>query len=582
MYEDKFNKEDANQSSIYLGVERKLFNATNGQSSYFVRVLKTNRPQHSEGKVKIGLRDGDLQGPILNTLVDIPLPWYLSIHQYRLQPVNKTTFALIYLYNSVFHFELYSSAPNEPPKDIVQPLVNISYNPTYKRTKRPYFRIQKFNFTLVVIPGYWTSSLKPYTARGGQSAPNQGILIILAYKEKSTIQEFWWSVDSTNTFKVFLEHNVFLNLVAQTRFIDCGSTRRYTQNSDKTRLKPNQVRFKCYISATGAFDYLTEYIIDITKDLTPLISNKVISKIYTLKGFFSDGMEALPNTLIVRMSNINPLIKINDYDVTKCPYIVAVYRTNITQYPWTIYSCKDLRIKSNTQKPHFTSFRYQGENFLWIESRAPLPDSSLQKLMNSDLKQIKIISQRSIHNSTIRFLKNNDFSNLQLTIKTLNGNLMLKRLGLLNGMFMTEFTIDPMISPIYWYTFLGIIFALIAIFGFLVDLMNRKVRRVLLGRSKKAKQIGVPSVFMVEEGLEIPSAPKKKAGLGRGSVQLVRKSGDEWPATGKNTAARLSLRLDLDAIDSEDEASMSSGEGTGERGLDWRLKRLDTNDFKLS
>ena len=236
------------------------------------------------------------------------------------------------------------------------------------------------------------------------------------------------------------------------------------------------------VSATGAFDYLTEYTFDISRDdHQPLVLSKLIGKLVTPDNFQTLRSEAMPGIVISKMLNTDHYVQIDPQNPSKCPYIVVVYRPEITTYPWAVYSCEDLNINSEAQHPRFSAFRFKKDGYLWVERNPINPTAEQPELSVLDLSNISMITVHTVKNTTIEFKRFLNFSDISVTLKTLNGNKILKSLGLLTSSFLVPFEFIFGWSPWVWFPVMGFGMILVMYYGIAKDLMNRKIFKILFG-----------------------------------------------------------------------------------------------------
>ena len=118
---------------------------------------------------------------------------------------------------------------------------------------------------------------------------------------------------------------------------------------------------------------------------------------------------------------------------------------------------------------------------LFLEKKIQISGSSLAAGFGLNLSQISVIGVHSVHNTTIRLINKRNFENMSLTIRTLNGNKILKKLGLLTSVCVTDFMVTFDLSPWLWFGFIWLIMPLIVYFGAFRDIFNSKVKKVLFG-----------------------------------------------------------------------------------------------------
>ena len=345
-----------------------------------------------------------------------------------------------------------------------------------------YRLVTQYSQEVFPSPDYWTTRLELYMDE--MNDVMSGVILLAGFYSKSWLRYFWWSADEMNDFRSSVPFALFTDIVVGTHLIDCEPLREANAAAYQINtLGPNLVRIQCLIGADGAFNYITQYTFDVSKtDQKPLILSKLVGKIVSPDSFRTLQIEALPGTIISKLANKNPYVKVDFKNPSMCPYLILVYKTKISIYPWAVYSCQDLNILSQGDLPRFTSYRYNGDNILWVDRKIQIMGYNRDSIANLDLSKMSMLTAHTMHNSTIQFLKAFDFNYVNITLKTLNGNTMLKRLGLLCSSFMTPFQITFSLSPWIWFPLMLLALAAISYIYIVKDVLNDIVKKYFFGK----------------------------------------------------------------------------------------------------
>ena len=270
-------------------------------------------------------------------------------------------------------------------------------------------------------------------------------------------------------------------VIGQAFKLECEPERIFNVSADQLGvkdLKPNQVAFSCFYSVIGSFDYLIQYELFLDPSVTQngtnvFVSSRMAYNIVTPDSFREDYMERVAGNIFLKMDNQNIDAKINNSLASQCPRIVVIYKPDESNYPWAIYSCEDLDLTNNQQLPLIATYYYDQE-YIWITkttNELKLAQNRTQSNLQSgnekpkfsrtsrlslrapveattdpiSTDELSIISAHTIKNSTFTFLKQFSFNEVNITLMSLEQNIMLTKLGLITQVLQTPFTIsfDP-------------------------------------------------------------------------------------------------------------------------------------------
>ena len=449
-----------NSSQILMAIMRDLYDSKTRKSTYYIQVYRSISPKN----------DSNYQNSPFQLISEIPLRHKIEFRDYRVLSVGQSRFCLIYRSHSVFFFYLFEVDQSAPM------IVGIEGKKYYS-----FQLVTQYKKLIFPAPDYWTARLELYM--DDMNDVMSGIMVLAGFYSKSWLRYFWWSADEMNDFRSSVPFALFTDIVVGTHLIDCEPFRDSNASAYQiNNLGPNLVRIQCVIGADGAFNYVTQYTFDVSKtDQKPLVFSNLTAKIVSPDSFRTLQMEILPGTIVSKLANKDPYVTIDYKNASMCPYLIVVYKTNISMYPWAVYSCDDLNIKSQGDLPRFTSYRYSGDNFLWIDRKMQLVGVSEHSITTLDLSKINIVSSHTMKNTSIKFLKAFDFSHINMTLKTLNGNTMLKKLGLLSSSFMTPFHFSFHISRWILFPLMFLAFAIISYIYIIKDILNGRVKKYFFG-----------------------------------------------------------------------------------------------------
>ena len=278
-------------------------------------------------------------------------------------------------------------------------------------------------------------------------------------------------------------------LIGRTNHFDCKQPKIFNLSSKDYKtdfdFKPHLFYISCYFSVVGSFDYIIDYDLLLEDSMTlnftrVLISSKLMANVVTPDGFVMKEVNRLSDAIVVKMKNIHTGISVNPEIPSQCPEIVVVYKYLEGNYPWAIYSCKDFSINDSSAMPLFASYKYD-QDYIWItktkieeqkpqnannqsnetqESSSSLKNQKYEQLTLSPPKEqkwlktategtpevivdsMRLITIHQMKNSTLKLLKSLQFSDTKLTLRSLNSDKILAKLGLLNSITQTNFKID--------------------------------------------------------------------------------------------------------------------------------------------
>ena len=491
-------------TEILLTVKRRIARPRRQMADHFLEIYRS-KPGPQNQSNGGGNDQGDGNGARLEDYFDliaqIRLPSFLRQLDYRVLAMSRTSFSLIYKFKSLFLLSLYTQktaknnqnqnseklAKIEQPSQRVAQSPEDDANPPRIQLINNYEISVKYKKLITNIPDYWTARLEAY--RDNENNLHHGILLLAGFFSKSWLMQFWWSADADNTFRTSIPFALFTDKVVNTHLIDCEPLRenKLPSNSPNQNLGPFLVKVQCLVAADGAFNYLTEYTFDVSRsDGMPLQLSKTIAKVVSPDSFKTLQIEAMEGIVVTKLANKNPFVQIDYKNASSCPYMVVVYRLEVGMYPWAVYSCQDLNINSTGLIPHFSAYQYNDE-FLWIDHKMRGIGGGKEGVDGLDLSRMPLVTAHSTKNATVEFLRSLDFSAIQVTLKTLNGNTMLKNLGLLTSSFMTDYKITFSVNPWVWFGVMLGFLALVIYKGILVDLMTWKVFKILFGGSEEVE-----------------------------------------------------------------------------------------------
>ena len=306
--------------------------------------------------------------------------------------------------------------------------------------------------------------------------------------------------------------------IGQAFKIECGPERRFNVSADQLGvkdLKPNHVAFSCFYSVIGSFDFLIRYELLLDQNFgknetNVLVSSRMVYNIVTPDSFRDQSIQTIPGSVILKMYNEDLDIKIKESIPSQCPRIVVVYKADEDNYPWAIYSCKDLNITNNEPLPLITTYYYDLD-YLWItktifklEEDDPKTNSlasifsqqspqsglySTTKLVEGtqktkiSRKEFSVITVHGIKNSTLIFLREFSFENVSITLKSLNQNIMLTKLGMITQILQTPFILSSPPNK-FWFFLLILIGISVVCYIQCQDLSRTKLWRYLIPSSK--------------------------------------------------------------------------------------------------
>ena len=401
-----------------------------------------------------------------------------------------------------------------------------------------------------------------------------------------------WTLRGSNEVHYSRWFTLSLDLILQVSKISCKE--EVGLHKPKISKSQYEIDFECYVVATGSFDYLISYRVTLEEQGEfPHVykSSKVLSKLTTPDFFVVEESQRTGNVIVMKMVNLNPDIKIDETIASKCPYILVVYRMNLSQFPWAIYSCKDLEVKSSSDIPSFSLYEYD-DVYIWVASRtnslqaAPIGGKGLEEVLGDTLadqaverapkeqkklienqqksdfsrtakimkdpknlnfeenlrdgvvpapKLISLASEISVHtvkNATL-IIKSPSFTfdNTSLTLKRLNQNIMLKNLGLLTSMCQTPFIITFSVNPYIFFPIIISILAFVIYKAIVKDLIKQKILKFLFSNDTVYVDQGEAerSHREREERIERSKTLRKKmfGALGKGLLESIYEARDE-------------------------------------------------------
>ena len=460
--EDPFSSTKDN-TEILLAVKKQIMDLNENKATYLLEVYRSTGPTKNSQK-----------DPLFPHLSQIELPSYTSQLDYRVFSISPTRICIIYRTESFFTLLLYTLKDTKNPSDNTTDLKSEDLN-KYKLSVQHKQKITK-------IPDYWTARLETYKNRNGKTS--QGVMLLAGYYSSSLLVQYWWSADETNTFKVSIPFALFTDIVVNTHMINCEPLRDYdftASNVDNNNLGPYLVKIKCLIGADGAFNYITEYTFDISKDNNmPLTLSRLDGKIVSPDSFRTEKIQTLPGAIVSKLANKNPYVEIDPLNPSKFPYMIAVYRLAISKYPWAVYSCSDFNMNAPGYAPLFSAYSYSSKNYLWINRKLRGSKATDGQISLVTLSKVIMVKGHTIKNTTIKFMKFLNFNDIKVTLKDLNGNIILKNLGLLGSSFMTPFELTFSFNPLIWG--MMFVFTCFVIYcGIFKDLLSWKIYKILFG-----------------------------------------------------------------------------------------------------